>query len=504
MTMTSYRNPDRETITVNDGDLPATARVLASHLADMGSIFQRAGTSVELCNVAGALQATPLEVHRVVMLAHDVCRPVRKTTDGELQEVTLPDRVAKMWLSLPEKNLRQLAGITTAPLLSEHGAIRTEGGYDGASGLFSVGTPSLDVADRPTRADAEAALRSLRIQLCTFAFQDAVAPTVTSNHTIYTDLQAPPGLDESSAIAALLTSCCRQSLGTAPGFMVTAPHLSGSGSGKGLLVRLICQIAFGIPPSAITRGDSQRELDQRIASELMAGASVVFVDNVNSHVLKSEILAQILTEPHVRSRRLGGNSMVPIRNTAFVTVTGNAVRLGEDLSRRFIQCGLDPRCEHPERREFPEILSYAVHERAALLSSVLTIWRWGRQNDDALPRGSTLGSFEQWARWCRDPLLALGCRDPIDRMQAVKSNDPVRAELSALFEAWHAAHGDTPQKFSDLSPPVQTLLHPSVRQSRVARLNQLVGARWNGFVLTHHGAVGRWGAATYRLLPTET
>ena len=42
--------------------------------------------------------------------------------------------------------------------------------------------------------------------------------------------------------------------------------MSGSGTGKGLLLRCICAIAFGQEPAAITVGHSSSELDKRIVS----------------------------------------------------------------------------------------------------------------------------------------------------------------------------------------------------------------------------------------------
>ena len=46
----------------------------------------------------------------------------------------------------------------------------------------------------------------------------------------------------------------------------------------------------------------------------------------------------------------------------------------------------------------------------------------------------TLGSFEDWAEWCRDPLLSVGCRDPIERIEMVKADDPIlsRCEVGGL------------------------------------------------------------------------
>ena len=57
-----------------------------------------------------------------------------------------------------------------------------------------------------------------------------------------------------------------------------------------------------------------------------------------------------------------------------------------------------------------------VRRRIELLEAALTILRYGRQHGDQLQRGRPLGSFEQWAEWVRDPLLTLGCADPVEEM----------------------------------------------------------------------------------------
>jgi hypothetical protein len=70
--------------------------------------------------------------------------------------------------------------------------------------------------------------------------------------------------------------------------------------------------------------------------------------------------------------------------------------------------------------------------------AALTIWRWGRQRtvESALP----LGSFEDWAESCRDPLLALGCCDPIERTERVNADDPSRRQMILeLFDCWNAS-----------------------------------------------------------------
>jgi hypothetical protein len=234
--------------------------------------------------------------------------------------------------------------------------------------------------------------------------------------------------------------------------LMTAPAVSGAGSGKGLLVRGICSIAFGIRPRAFTAGSERQELEKRIAAELIEAQPAFFLDNVNGKALRSDALASVITERPARVRLFGQTRMVPLNSTAFVAVTGNGLTVTEDLARRFIPCELDARCEDPEVRPFPVgFLGQIEQRRAELLAAALTIWRWGRQNATGLIRGKALGSFEGWAEWCRDPLLALGCRDPVERIEALKANDPRRQRIADLFRTWSEEHGATPVKVNQLN-----------------------------------------------------
>ena len=265
----------------------------------------------------------------------------------------------------------------------------------------------------------------------TFPFADASRCWDTSLGVEVVDIGTPPGRDESAFLVDLQTAVCRPSLPLAPGALYTAPAVSGAGSGKGLLVRATCMIAFGISPRAFTTGGERHELEKRLAAELMEAHPAVFLDNANGLALRSDTLASVLTERPARVRVLGRSLMVPLNSTAFIAVTGNGLTVTEDLARRFIPCELDARCEDPESRPFASgFLNDIERRRAELLAAVLTIWRWGRQNAARLTRGKPLGSYEMWAEWCRDPLLTLGCRDPVERIEALKANDPRRQRIA--------------------------------------------------------------------------
>jgi hypothetical protein len=288
--------------------------------------------------------------------------------------------------------------------------------------------------------------------------------------------------------------------------LVTAPGVSGAGSGKGLLVRAICAIAFGIRPRAFTTGGERQELDKRLAAELIEAQPALFLDNVNGIALRSDTLASLLTERPARVRLLGQTRMVPLNSAAFVVVTGNGLTVTEDLARRFISCELDARREDPELRSFPSgFLDQLEQRRGEFLAAALTIWRWGRQNATELPKGKPLGSFELWAEWCRDPLVALGCRDPVERIEAIKAGDPRRQRIAELFRAWWEHHGEHPMKASELAEGVKAAADPHGRgrQFITTFLSSLSGTRAAGFVLTRQESAGKWNAATFRLAEAQ-
>jgi hypothetical protein len=478
-------------------------RYRLDHLISTAAKFYDRDGPVHIVNSAndGSPIVTRMSNHTVVRQAHKLCTPVKLTCDGK-KNVTLPDRVAQMYLDMKgEWKLAPLDGVSTTPLLSEDGNIRWAEGYDEKTRLWCSKIPRLKLPAQPSRADAEVALRLIRGNFRTFPFGDASRLPDNTRGIEVIDIDQPPGLDESACILALFTAACRPSLWLTPGFLFTAPGVSGAGSGKGLLVRTICAVAFGIRPRAFTAGGDRKELDKRLAAELVEAQPALFLDNVNGVALRSDTLASVLTERPSRVRVLGETRMVMLNTTAFVAITGNGLTVTEDLARRFISCELDARCEDPESRPFATgFLEQIEHCRTELLTAVLTIWLWGRQNATELKRGKPLGSYEVWAQWCRDPLLTLGCQDPVERIEKLKASDPGRQQLAELFGAWWAHHGAAPVAIKDLKEVKQIAdLQGRGRQYLAKKIAGFAGTRAAGFVLNRQAPAGKWGAATYAL-----
>jgi hypothetical protein len=228
----------------------------------------------------------------------------------------------------------------------------------------------LHLPEHPNRENAAAALRLLRDAFKTFPFADSVRRYDADLGVATVDLAHPPGRDESAMLAGLMTAICRAGLWLAPGLLVVAPPLSGAGTGKGLLVRAICLIAFGSQPRAFTAGHDRQELDKRMVAELVEAAPALFLDNVNGAVLRSDTLASVLTERPARVRVLGQTRMVALNSTAFIAVTGNGLAISEDLARRFLLSKLDAHCEDPEGRPFaPNFLQNIERRRAELANA---------------------------------------------------------------------------------------------------------------------------------------
>ena len=496
---------------IEDCNPDRTIAALRDTLSAAGGLYDR-GVPVRLAfdQIQRGTVAQVMTPDALVLMAHAVCRPyvLKAKQDGTVSEVNarLPRSFAVMYLDWRgEWRLAPLNGIASAPLLQDDGTINSAEGHDPVSGMWCENVPNLTlVSARPTKDDAAAALRLVRETFKTFCFADAETIDDAAGGVAIVDTSKAPGRDESSFLVALLTAVCRPSLHLAPGVLLRAPPMSGAGAGKGLLARCICIIAFGREPHAVTAGATAEELEKRIAAELIEGSPALFLDNLNNTAFRSNLLASAITERPARVRLLGKSQMVPLNASAFVILTGNGLTLSEDLARRFVAVDFDPRTEDPEARPFTTDIRVEVTDRRTeLLAALLTIWRWGRVATDIKP-GLALGSFGQWCRWVRDPLLALGCQDPAERVSEAKERDGRRQAVADLFATWWEKHHDRPTAVRQLHDDVKQAADPQGRgrQHLASQLEKLAGTRIAGFVLSRQAPAGKWGVATYALKKT--
>jgi hypothetical protein len=499
----------RPRLEIQEGHPDRTVSDLRDIHAASGRIFERGGAPVRIVydKDSDGSVAYPLTGHGLILETHFVCQPWKIDRRGVERHVDLPATHAQMYLAWKgERNLPPLNGVTTAPILSADGSIRTASGYDVQTGLFCERVPDVAplVPVNPTRAEAAAALLLVRNVVKTFPFKDAITCTVDGVRMVILD--EPPRLDESSFLASLLGAVCRPSLWLAPGSLFEGAKASGSGVGKGLLVRIVCVIAYGRQPIAIGPGGNNEELEKRISAAFLQGGPMIFLDNFNDITLESSALESALTERPSQVRQFGTLEMVAINALASVFITGNATGLGHDSARRFVRTQFDAGVEDAEGRKFSgDIQAEVMATRPTILAALLTIWRYGRLAAD-IKRGLPLGSYEQWGEWVRDPLLRLGCRDPVERLSDTKALDPERQKIAELYLQWWKVYQSAAKPAFDVTDyEIGRIINPQNRERQfvAAALGKIVGSRVAGFVMTRQAPAGHHGRATFALEKTE-
>ena len=298
---------------VHGADFTVTARALARLLAEKCDyLFVHDGKPVivEFGDDDDTPTMRPAGVNEIIIAAHKLCQPMRYK-DGERVEITLPDKVAELYLAMPDEwRLRPLTSFTNGPMLRDDGTIYCERGYDASTGVYIYNLPKITVPDKPSHKDAMRALKMVRRAFRTFPFADRL--TIDENFSVdnetitveVVNLKRRPGKSESAHLVALLTAVCRPSLLIAPAIAVRAAALSGSGSGKKLLLQGISYVAFGRGMPSVALGHNN-EFEKGLIAAVIRPEPGVVIDNINARKLQSETLCTVLTDRPAMARVLG-------------------------------------------------------------------------------------------------------------------------------------------------------------------------------------------------------
>lgn len=325
-----------------------------------------------------------------------------------------PAEVARMILANKGHGwtVPRLRAVISAPTLRPDKTVLSTPGYDASTGLLLVGDRLWrQVPDSPSKRDALNALDVLVEPIDKFPFVD--------------------NADRAAALALLITSVMRPCLRTVPMFTITAPT---AGTGKSLLVDIAAILATGRKAAVVTPTQDEAELEKRIGAAALAGDQIISIDNV-THILRSDQLCQLLTQEEVQVRVLGASKNVRIPSTALICATGNNLSIHGDLNRRTVRIGLDAKCERPDERRFDrDATSLALRKRAELVAAALTIVR-AYLSAGAPSQASPMGSFEDWSDTVRSALIWLGMGDCRGDIEAMRADDPEKAELAEIIDA---------------------------------------------------------------------
>jgi hypothetical protein len=421
-----HQNKAAPEIEIKDGQLSSLATRAEEILINAGvQIFQRGGTLVRpIVETVDASRGRKTKVAQLRVLDVVYLRDllgryanwVRYDVRTKLNKPTNPpaETAATVMARVGEWSFRAIAGVISTPTMRPDGSLLTAPGYDKATSLLLVAPPEMPpIPEAPTKDDAIAALKLIEDLLTGFPFVDEVA--------------------KAAALSAILTPILRGAFPVTPMHASRAPT---AGSGKSFLWDIVAAVATGQLMPVLSTGRDVEELEKRLGAAMLAGQPLISIDNISGE-LGGDALCQIIERPVVDIRILGRSERVRIEARGTSTfATGNNFLIVGDLTRRVISVSLDPGVERPELRQFDfDPVERVLTNRGAYIAAILTIARAyvvaGRPG-----KAKRLASFEPWSDLVRSSLIWLGKADVVDSMEAARAEDPERAELSAMLEAW--------------------------------------------------------------------
>ena len=176
-------------------------------------------------------------------------------------------------------------------------------------------------------------------------------------------------------------------------------------------------------------------MEKRLGALILEGVPVISLDNCSEDI-GGDLLCQITERRLIRIRILGKSEAPECEWRGVLFGTGNNVALLGDLARRGLISHLDPKVERPELREFNfDPIERVLTNRGAYIAAAITIAR--AYNAAGSPKVcGALGSYGEWAKVVRAPLIWLGQADPVESMEKTREEDPVRGAARNLIGFW--------------------------------------------------------------------
>jgi putative DNA primase/helicase len=369
-------------------------------------------------NIPGIVQVDMAMLERE--LGHSALWQRWDARKKDFANIDPPRAVAEQILSMAgEWPFPPLYGIIECPTLRPDGSLLDQLGYDDKTGLVLVKGLEIARVDAGVRKeDAEEALDLLRGLLAEFPFVDEVSKSV--------------------ALSMFITPVVRGAMEVAPMHLVTKPL---PGSGASYLLDCAAMIATGEVCAVESMAPKYEETEKRLIGAAINGFPIIGIDNVRS-IVAGDFLCQLTERPLMSVRPLGTSEKARIANTFTIFGNGNNVPVAEDMVRRTLHSRLDANTEHPESREFSfDPLEAIKSDRGKYIKACLTI-PLAYINEGRPRQKPLLPSYRGWSRMVRDPLVWLGCADPVASQDGLRQADPRKERVAELFAAWKAAIGE--------------------------------------------------------------
>lgn len=423
----------KPTIRVMAGEMNRVVDAAERELAQSRRHYQRGGLIVTVVTDPGTRETRVQEITPPALVRALAGAATWERYDGRSEDWVRADPPARhatvLFDATSYPHLPVLNGLARQPYLRPDGSLMTAAGYDTATGMFGVfDAREFSVPDKPTRAQAEAALALLKSLLVEFSFAG--------------------DSDLAAALVAMLAAAIRPSLAHAPMIHARA-HMVGSG--KSYLCELITAFATPQRGTPTTFPADDEECRKLLLAELLRAPAVVEFDNLTGDLVAHKSLCTVLTSEFMSGRILGVSKTATVSTRALFLSSGNNVGPVQDMTRRCLSIRLDPGCEMPAARSFtrPDLVRDVLRERGRYVSAALTIVRAWIVTGRPKAICKSLAGYGDWSDLCRQPLLWLGCADPTVSVFEAMTEDPDRETLARLLTSWFTVFGKTPAMVRD-------------------------------------------------------
>jgi Primase C terminal 2 (PriCT-2) len=329
------------------------------------------------------------------------------------------------------RKLRPLEAIARAPFVRADGSICDEPGYDRRSRVLYVpGAEFPAIPTAPDQREAFEALERIRGVFDQFPWKERAS--------------------ESAFLSHILTEAARLAIDCSPVFFYDAP---APATGKTILQGMAARIVHGTVPAQRAWVGDHDEIRKVLYAALLAGDRSIWFDNIPKGLkIRSPELEGFVTSETWTDRKLGESSSLGIPNKMVVVGSGNNITPTGDLARRSLVVRLDANMEDLSQRVFkiPDLKPYVMEHRPQMLIDALTIIKaYNILAEPSIEMPRRISSFEQWSRFCREPLIWLGLPDPVITQKHETDDDS--QSIGVIFETLYERFADHPFTSMDVA-----------------------------------------------------
>jgi len=401
-------------------------------LDETGLYYVSNGQLVRLVPIQGSMQCEIVNSQTLYVVLSGMIEWHRQARNGEWEVCNPPHNLINTLLfNQDRKHLQTLMGIAHQPYFDANETLVATPGFNPVTcGYARFGVDDYAI-NAPSMDDAKQAFMSLKSELAEFEFQKPE--------------------DLAAAICAMLTAVVRPGLPLAPAFNISAAM---SGSGKSFLAKIVVLFATPLTPYITSYPTSENEAIKSIFSVLRERPPVVLFDDMQTDWKPFGAINKALTSHTTTERVLGSSGTGTAQTNALFIGTGNNRDPQKDMRRRVVTIRLAPKSvlkpfEHNPQKQIARYRSVYVGFALTIIQAFLL---HGKRDASLTP----IGSFEEWSKLCREPIIWLGEPDPASSLINQVKDNTDNEGLAALLKQWRSMYGDEAILVRELIEDAQT------------------------------------------------